>query len=49
MVIGISIRRLAVMIAVPVLLIGCAVFATTTIERNTALRAGTEEEASQGC
>ncbi len=48
MVIGISIRRLAATIAVPVLLIGCAVFVTTTVERNTALRAGTEEEASQG-
>jgi diguanylate cyclase (GGDEF)-like protein len=48
MVIGISVRRLAGLIAVPVLLIGCAVFATATIERNSALRAGTEEEASQG-
>jgi CHASE3 domain sensor protein len=46
--IGISGRRLAALIAVPVLLIGCAVFATATIERNSALLAGNREEAGQG-
>jgi diguanylate cyclase (GGDEF)-like protein len=44
---GISARRVAALIAIPVLLIACAVFATATIERNSALRAGTQEEAGQ--
>jgi diguanylate cyclase (GGDEF)-like protein len=48
MMIGISVRRLAALIVVPVLLIGCAVFATATIERDSALYAGSQEDAAHG-
>jgi diguanylate cyclase (GGDEF)-like protein len=45
--IGFSLRRAAAVIAIPVVLIACAVFATATIERDSALHAGQQEEAAQ--
>jgi diguanylate cyclase (GGDEF)-like protein len=44
---GIPLRRLAALIAVPVVLIACAVFATATIERDTALYAYQQQAAGQ--
>ena len=44
---GQSARRVAALIATGVVLIAGAAFATATIERDTALRAGTQEEAGQ--
>jgi diguanylate cyclase (GGDEF)-like protein len=44
---GLTVRRIAVLIAIPVLLIACAVFATATIERNSALHSGSQEEQAQ--
>jgi diguanylate cyclase (GGDEF)-like protein len=46
--IGISLRRLAALIAVPVLVIGCAVFATATIERDSALHSSSQDVAAHG-
>jgi diguanylate cyclase (GGDEF)-like protein len=40
---GLPARRIAVLIAIPVLLIGCAVFATASIERNSALDSSRKE------
>ena len=40
-------RRLAALIAVPVALIACAVFATATIERDSALHASSQQAAGQ--
>ncbi|MEO6858250.1 MAG: diguanylate cyclase [Solirubrobacteraceae bacterium] len=45
--IGFSLRRAAAVLAIPVVLIACAVFATATIERDSALHAGQQEEAGQ--
>jgi diguanylate cyclase (GGDEF)-like protein len=44
---GLSPQRIAVLIGIPVVLIGCAVFATATIERNTALHSSKQEEQAQ--
>ena len=44
---GFSARRVAALIAVPVVLIACAVFATARIERDSALHSGSQEEAGQ--
>jgi diguanylate cyclase (GGDEF)-like protein len=44
---GLPLRRLAALIAVPVVLIGCAVFATATIERDAALYAYQQQAAGQ--
>jgi diguanylate cyclase (GGDEF)-like protein len=44
---GLSLRRGAALMAVPVILIACAVFATATIERQSALHAGRQQEAAQ--
>jgi diguanylate cyclase (GGDEF)-like protein len=44
---GLSARRIVVLIAIPVALLGCAVFATATIERDSALHSGTQEEQAQ--
>jgi diguanylate cyclase (GGDEF)-like protein len=44
---GLSPRRIAVLIAIPVMLIACAVFATATFERNTALHASKQQDAAQ--
>jgi diguanylate cyclase (GGDEF)-like protein len=46
--IGIRFRRLAALIAVPVVLIACAVFATATIERDSALHSSDQVEAAHG-
>jgi diguanylate cyclase (GGDEF)-like protein len=42
---GFSARRVAALIAIPVVLIACAVFATATIERASALHSGTQADA----
>ncbi|MGI9185070.1 MAG: diguanylate cyclase [Solirubrobacteraceae bacterium] len=44
---GLPLRRLAALIAVPVVVIACAVFATATIERDRALHAYQQEAAGQ--
>lgn len=44
---GLTLRRVAVLIAAPVLLIACAVFATATIERDSALHAYRQQAAAQ--
>jgi diguanylate cyclase (GGDEF)-like protein len=44
---GLSPRRIAVLIAIPVVLIACAVFATATFERNSALHASKQQDAAQ--
>jgi diguanylate cyclase (GGDEF)-like protein len=44
---GLSPRRIAVLIAIPVVLIACAVFATATFERSGALQASKQQEAAQ--
>ena len=44
---GLPARRLAAIIAVPVVLIACAVFATATIERDSALHAAEQQAAGQ--
>jgi diguanylate cyclase (GGDEF)-like protein len=44
---GLSARSIAVLIAIPVVLLACAVFATATIERNSALHSGSQEEQAQ--
>ncbi|MGB9185650.1 MAG: diguanylate cyclase [Solirubrobacteraceae bacterium] len=44
---GIPLRRLVALIAVPVVLIGCAVFATATIERDAAVYAYEQQAAGQ--
>jgi diguanylate cyclase (GGDEF)-like protein len=44
---GLSPRRIAVLIAIPVVLIACAVFATATFERNSALHASKQQAVAQ--
>lgn len=44
---GLSLRHMAGLIATPVVLIACAVFATATIERQSALHAAREQEQAQ--
>jgi diguanylate cyclase (GGDEF)-like protein len=44
---GLSARRIAMLIAIPVVLLACAVFATATIERNSALHSGSQEQQAQ--
>jgi diguanylate cyclase (GGDEF)-like protein len=44
---GLPLRRLAALITVPVVLIACAVFATATIERDSALHASRQQAAGQ--
>ncbi|HEY2005109.1 MAG TPA: diguanylate cyclase [Solirubrobacteraceae bacterium] len=44
---GLSLRRGAALMAIPVILIACAVFATASIERQSALHAGSQQEAAQ--
>ena len=44
---GLPLRRLAALIAVPVVVIACAVFATATIERDSALHAYQQQAAGQ--
>lgn len=44
---GLSARRIAVLIAIPVILLACAVFATATIERNSAIHSGRQQEHAQ--
>jgi methyl-accepting chemotaxis protein len=44
---GLSARGIAVLIAIPVVLLACAVFATATIERNSALHSGGQQEQAQ--
>jgi diguanylate cyclase (GGDEF)-like protein len=44
---GLSARRIAMLIAIPVVLLACAVYATATIERNSALHSGSQEEQAQ--
>jgi diguanylate cyclase (GGDEF)-like protein len=45
--IGLSLRRAAALIAIPLVLIACAVFATATIGRESALHAGRQMQAAQ--
>jgi diguanylate cyclase (GGDEF)-like protein len=45
--IGLSLRRAAALIGIPLVLIACAVFGTATIERQSALHAGRQEKAAQ--
>lgn len=44
---GLSPRRIAVLIAIPVVLIACAVFATATFERTSALHASKQQAVAQ--